>query len=207
MKLLTLSDVEISFIYSPMIRERFKSIDLIISCGDLPYYYLEYIISTLNKPLYYVIGNHSNTVEETVAGPRSSPWGAINLNHSAHNYNGLLLAGIEGSLRYNLGKGQYTQGEMWAWVLSLAPALLINKLRYGRYLDVFVTHAPPAGIHDMDDLPHRGIRAFRWLIHVFKPRYHFHGHIHVYRPDSVTETLLGTTRIINTYGFRETTLN
>ena len=73
MKILSISDVEINFIYSPTIQERFKSVDLVISCGDLPYYYLEYIISMLNKPLYYVAGNHANAVEQTIGGPHTSP--------------------------------------------------------------------------------------------------------------------------------------
>ena len=45
MRILSISDIEIGFIYSPMILERFQCIDMIISCGDLPYYYLEYIES------------------------------------------------------------------------------------------------------------------------------------------------------------------
>jgi Icc-related predicted phosphoesterase len=79
----------------------------------------------------------------------------------------------------------------------------MNRSRYGRYLDIFLTHAPPAGIHDAPDLPHQGIRAFRWLISTFQPSYHLHGHVHVYRPDSVIETRLGKTRVINSYGYRE----
>lgn len=207
MKILSLSDIEISFIYSPLIIERFISTDLVISCGDLPYYYLEYIISTLNRPLYFVSGNHSNSIEETVAGPRASPWGGINLHRRVCNCNGLLMAGIEGCQRYNNGKGQYTQDEMWMMVWSMVPILFLNKLRYGRYLDILVTHAPPAGIHDMEDLPHQGIRAFRWLLKVFKPLYHLHGHTHIYRSDAITETLFGSTIVVNTCGFRETNIN
>jgi Icc-related predicted phosphoesterase len=84
--------------------------------------------------------------------------------------------------------------------------LFRNKLAWGRYLDVFVTHAPPRGIHDREDLTHQGINAFTWLIKVFHPAYHFHGHIHLYRPDAVLETRFGSTLIINTFGFRETLL-
>jgi Icc-related predicted phosphoesterase len=207
MKILSVSDVEVNLIYSPTIRERFKSVDLVISCGDLPYYYIEYIISMLNKPLYYVAGNHANAVEETVGGPHSSPWGAISLHRNALRCNGLLMAGVEGCLKYNQGKGQYTQGDMWLSVLSLAPLLLINKLRFGRYLDVFATHAPPVGIHDQPDRPHQGINAFRWLDRVFKPLYHFHGHIHIYRSSTITKTLYVKTQVINTYGFRETIID
>jgi len=87
-------------------------------------------------------------------------------------------------------------------VLQDAPRLLLNRLRYGRYLDIFVTHASPWGIHDMPDLTHRGIKAFRWFLLVFHPTYHFHGHIHIYRPDTVTETVFGKTRVINTFGYR-----
>jgi uncharacterized protein len=207
MKILSISDIEINFIYSPTIQERFKSVDLVISCGDLPYYYLEYIETMLNKPLYYVAGNHSNSVEQTTGGPHTAPWGAINLHRKTLRYNGLLMAGVEGCLKYNQGKGQYSQRDMWLSVLLLTPALLINKLRFGRYLDVFVTHAPPKGIHDQPDLPHQGIKAFRWLDRVFKPGYHFHGHIHIYRSSTVTKTLYVKTQVVNTYGFKETIID
>jgi len=204
MRILSVSDVEIGFIYSPMIVEKFQSTDLVISCGDLPYYYLEYILTTLNVPLYYVRGNHASRVEITTGGERTYPWGAVNLHQRVvEDDTGLLLAGLEGCLRYNNGPYQYSQGEFWMKVFRLVPGLLINKLKAGRYLDIFVTHAPPWKIHDADDLPHRGIKAYRWLIDVFKPAINLHGHIHVYRQDTVTETRVSETRVINTYGYRE----
>ncbi|MBN1298348.1 MAG: metallophosphoesterase [Actinobacteria bacterium] len=58
MKILIISDKVVEHIYSPTIEERFKDIDFIISCGDLPCYYLEFIVSMLTKPLFYVMGNH-----------------------------------------------------------------------------------------------------------------------------------------------------
>jgi Icc-related predicted phosphoesterase len=82
--------------------------------------------------------------------------------------------------------------------------LLLNRIKYNRYLDIFITHAPPWKIHDADDLPHQGIKAFRWFIETFQPRYHFHGHIHIYRPDTIRKTILGRTEILNTYGYLET---
>ncbi len=204
MKILVVSDVEIGFIYSPGIKTRFPHVDFVISCGDLPYYYLEYIISMLDKPLYYVRGNHAYQVEITTGGDRREPWGAVNLHQrTVRDPTGVLLAGIEGSIRYNNGPQQYSQGEMWAMVINLIPRLLFNRLRFGRYLDILVTHSPPWQIHDKDDPPHRGIRAFRWLIKVFKPAFHLHGHIHVYRQDTITQTAFGDTQVINTYGYRE----
>lgn len=207
MKILTVSDIEIGLIYSAQITQRFRDVDMVISCGDLPHYYIEYIVSMLNVPVYFVHGNHASPAELGTIPPRSMPWGAMNLHRRSVWERGMLLAGIEGCQRYNLGPHQYTQGEMWEMVLGLTPALLYNRLRYGRYLDIFVSHAPPWGIHDMEDLPHRGIKAFRWLIHTFKPAYHFHGHIHVYQTSNLIQTDFEETRIINTYGFRETTIS
>lgn len=204
MNLLAVSDIELGFIYSSQFAQRFKNIDFVISCGDLPYYYLEFMISATDKPLFYVRGNHSSTIEITTGGDRKSPWGAVDLHRkNIYTPQGLLLAGIEGSLCYNYGPHQYTQGEMWSMVFQLVPGFLLNRLRHGRFLDIFISHAPPWRIHDLDDLPHMGIKAFRWLIKVFKPAYHLHGHIHVYRPDVVTTTRFERTTVMNCYGYRE----
>ena len=204
MKILAVSDTELGFLYQPSIVDRFFDVDLIISCGDLPHYYLEFMISMLNVPLYYVNGNHANKIEITTGGERRYPWGAVNLHRrNLTDDTGLLLAGIEGSVRYNLGPFQYSQSQMWNMVFSLIPKLIFNKLRYGRFLDIFITHAPPWKIHDEKDLPHQGIKSFRWFINVFKPTYHLHGHIHVYRNDTITETHFNQTKVINCYGYRE----
>jgi Icc-related predicted phosphoesterase len=204
-KLLALSDIEHPIIYNSQIQSRFPDIDLVISCGDLSYYYLEYIISMLDTPLYYVRGNHAPVEEFSSSDSRRDPWGAIDI-HRRVVYDqkfGLILAGIEGSLRYNKGLYQYTQGEMWTMVLSMVPNLIFNKIKFGRYLDIFVTHAAPKGIHDEGDRAHQGIQAFKWLIKVFQPRYHLHGHVHLYNPGQVRESKLGETTILNTYGYRE----
>ena len=200
--ILSVSDIETGFIHSPQIREYFKDVDLVISCGDLPYSYLEYIVSMLNIPLYFVHGNHGGP-EYSQWGARSEPGGGINLHRRCkQDESGLLLAGVEGSNRYNNGPNQYTQSEMWGNVFNLVPRLMLNHLQYGRYLDVFVSHASPWGIQDADDLPHLGIKAFRWLIKVFQPAVNLHGHIHVYRSDTVTCTEEKNTWVINSYGYR-----
>jgi uncharacterized protein len=203
MRILSISDVELDYLYSTQVMTRFKDVDMVISCGDLSHCYLEYIITMLNRPLYYVFGNHTQTLDEG----RPNPHGGTNLhNRTCRDSSGLLLAGIEGCNRYNYGPYQYSQTHMWGFALNLVIPLMFNRLFYGRYLDILVTHASPWKIHDMDDLPHNGIKAFNWLIKVFQPAVHFHGHIHVYRQDIQTTTLVGKTRVINTYGFRENTI-
>ena len=207
MKALVISDVVTPIIYSPQIRQRFSNINLVFGCGDLPYYYQEYIVSLLDVPLYFVRGNHDKEIEYGSGASRTAPGGGIDLHRRVINYRGLLIGGVEGSLRYREGPFQYSQFQMWKHVLSLIPRLIKNRLLYGRYLDVFVTHAPPIGIHDQDDLTHRGIEAFRWLIKVFKPAIHLHGHIHVIMPNTITVTQVDHTTVINGYGFREIDLD
>jgi len=200
MKVLSLSDVVISRIYSPQVRALFGDVDLVLGCGDLPYYYLEFIESMLDVPTYFVRGNHAEVVEYSETGPHTHPHGTVDLHCKVVKQNGLLLGGIEGSIRYRRGPFQYSQSEMWFNVFQLVPQMIMNRLIHGRFLDIFVTHAPPWGIHDQPDLPHHGVKAFCWLLKVFQPAYHFHGHIHIYRPGTDTHTRYHKTEVINTFG-------
>jgi uncharacterized protein len=201
MKILALSDKVVDWIYSLKLRSTFPALDLVIGCGDLPLEYLEFIVSSLDIPLYYVQGNHS-LPERNPDWNYSYARGCTNIHTKVIRYRGLTFAGIEGSLVYNNGIYQYSQFEMWLYVIQIVPTLLLNKSKYGQYLNVFITHAPAWGIHDQPDLPHHGIRAFRWLLAAFHPEIHFHGHIHVYRPDDETETAFGKTKVINAFGYK-----
>jgi hypothetical protein len=53
-KILAVSDFESQYIYHAVGGGKFRDIGFVISCGDLPYYYLEYIVSMSNKDMYYV---------------------------------------------------------------------------------------------------------------------------------------------------------
>lgn len=208
MKILGLADVEAPSVYNPNVKNRFPDIDLVVSCGDLRPAYLEFVVSMLDLPLYYVHGNHVQNIQDDEGNNHTEPSGAINLHKKVHydEKNDLILSGIEGSLVYSFGPYQYSQQRMWNMVYSLIPRLMLNKVIHGRYLDIFVTHAAATGIHDDDDPAHQGVDAFRWLIKTFKPKLHLHGHIHVYNPFTPRETQYKETRVINTYGFREITL-
>ncbi len=204
--ILSLSDRVDPYIYSTRLRERLPDIDLVIGCGDLPYSYVEFAVSSLDAPGFFVRGNHAAKVEEGPGGPQRAPLGAVDLHRRVVRHRGLLLAGVEGCLRYRPAAHQYSQGEMWGHVLRLVPGMLYNRLRWGRFLDVFVTHAPAWGIGDLPDRPHQGLQAFRWLIEKFQPRLHLHGHVHAYHVGALLETRLGDTRIINTCGYRRVEL-
>lgn len=207
MKVLSLSDQVLDRIYAPTVGERFGDVDLVLGCGDLPYYYLEYLVDQLEAPVFFVRGNHDVLVQHGEQGARTHPWGAIDLDRRIMRHEGLLIAGFEGGLRYRKGPYLYSQGEMWWRVLRLVPRLLWNRLIHGRALDVLVSHAPPRGLGDRADLAHRGFNAFRWLLRVIKPRYHFHGHIHVYGQDEERILRFGATQIVNSYGCLQTEIN
>ncbi len=209
MVFLTVSDEVVPAIYSLNIKDRFRNIDAIFGCGDLPAYYLEFIVTMLARPCFYVEGNH-NDVEYTDAGEvLHEPRGCVRVEGRSTLHNGLIVAGLGGSLRYNQDSGaQYTDTQMLARVWALAPRLLLNRLRYGRYLDVMLTHAPPLEIHNGPDWPHRGFDAFLRLMDWFAPRYLIHGHIHrSYGFSAVTETRYKQTMVLNTAGYRLLTID
>jgi uncharacterized protein len=207
MRILSVSDKVEPVLYGPYIRERVGQIDLILACGDLPYYYLDYIVSLLDRPLYYVHGNHDKAaMRPSDLNPSSGPTGlgwAVNLHRHTAQFQGLLLAGLEGCRAYNPGAPhQYDEAQVRRQIRQLGVRLLANRLRHGRYLDILITHAPPRGIHDGEDLPHRGFESYLALLRRYRPRLMIHGHQHVYNRNDATETDYEGTRIINTFGYR-----
>ena len=203
MKILSVSDKVDPRLYNSVIDERYQDADLIIACGDLPYYYVEFLVDALKKPVVYVRGNHEAKYEVSSAGnKKTEPLGATDLHNKIIRTQGILIGGFEGSIRYRKGPFMYNQFEMWWMVLKKIPRLLFNKIFYGRYLDIFVTHSPPYGIGDKDDLPHQGFKAYVWFLKTFKPKLHFHGHIHLYDINEKWMQTFEQTRIINSYGIR-----
>ncbi len=204
MKILAVSDRVMDNLYCSNVREKYPGVDMIIGCGDLPFYYLDFLISAFDVPLLYVRGNHDGGPQySSTRKVLTDVQGGIDLHGTTKKVNGLLMAGLEGSMRYRPnGKHMFTESEMRAQVARLIPRLLWNRQRYGRYLDILVTHSPPFEIHDRKDLPHTGFKVFRKFMQVFKPRYLLHGHIHVYRQDVARETQFEDTTVINVYPYR-----
>jgi len=172
------------------LRRRYNDIEVIISCGDMPSAYLDFISSVLNVPMLYVRGNHDEMYDE-------SPPGGIDLHQQFFEYNGFSFVGLEGSIQYNNGKIQYNQFDMRMMVLQLAPRLRYNRLRQGFGADVFVTHSPAKGIHDAPDLPHNGFDSFLNFMTWYRPRYLLHGHVHTWDRRKTVQTQYKDTLIMN----------
>ncbi|MDX9898484.1 MAG: metallophosphoesterase [Spirochaetia bacterium] len=211
MKILCVSDIVDPLVDSIGIKERFGDVELVLGAGDLPMAYLSYIVSALNRPVLFIFGNHNlNDLTYYRPNPDTRPRpshdygkdsGASYVGFRMRKESGLIVLGLGGSLRYNKGKNQFTQAEMWLYILAKVPALLINRLIFGRAVDIVLTHAPPRGIHDRPDPCHRGFDAFLWLMRVFKPRYLVHGHVHLYDSRDQRISEFRSTTIINAYGF------
>ena len=52
MKVLSLRDTVLDFVYSPSVGDSLPDVQLVLGCGDLPYYYLGYVPDALRAPLY-----------------------------------------------------------------------------------------------------------------------------------------------------------
>ena len=202
MKILAVSDQEVEQIYDLVPQGYFSGIEMVISCGDLRYEYLEYLVTLLNVDLFYVPGNHDPADDPDLSGTRAA--GCTNLDLETARAKGLLLAGFGGSIQYRPdGINQYTQTVAFLRAAMLAPKLWRNRRRYGRALDVLVTHSPPYGVHDDDSRAHRGLKAINWLLDWAKPRYHFHGHIHFVQSNVSRDVIWQeTTSILNVYPYR-----
>ncbi|MDR2364164.1 MAG: metallophosphoesterase [Spirochaetaceae bacterium] len=211
MKILCISDHIDPLVYSNSIKERFKDIDLVLSAGDLPMEYLEFVVSSLNKTLFFVFGNHnltefyrykqSNTIipHRWIENETDYGSGATHIGSKVKTEEGLIIAGLGGSMRYNQGENQYTDFRMKLEILKLIPAMIINRIFRGRFLDILLTHASPRGIHDKEDLCHRGFKSFLWFMRVFKPKYLIHGHIHLYDLSDIRTTRYQDTLVVNAF--------
>ena len=208
MKILCVADHVDPIIYSPGLKQRYGDVDLVIGCGDLPLTYYDFITTNLNKPFYFVFGNHNlKRLREFrwKAGPwRDLPGSALAM--SACYISGrvrrektVLIAGLGGSHWYNGGPNQFQESQMFFRVLGLLPSLLWNRIRWGRWLDLFITHAPPFGIGDAEDLCHRGFKSFRWFMRMFKPIYLVHGHIHIYSAETERQHPYQSTIVVNAF--------
>ena len=206
MKILCVSDQIDPLIYTETIKQSHADVDIVLSAGDLPMDYLDFITTNLNKPLFSVLGNH-DAENHLIKAAR--------VDAKIRYVAGLILVGLGGSMqrgtslsepgaasRHNKKENQFTftNLEMNIRVLKLLPALFFNRIFRGRFLDLLLTHAPPMGIHDKGDTYYLGFKCFLWFMRVFKPRYLVHGHIHLYDLSEHRITKYHKTLVINAYG-------
>lgn len=194
MKLLAVSDRTDPVLYGRGLEAHAGGVEAVISCGDLPFEYLEYLATFLNVPVFYVRGNRDPGEE---SGKR--PGGCIPLDGRVEEVGGVSIAGLSGCNWYSGGPNQYTERQMSRRARSLARKISWRSLRGGHTPRVFASHAPPLGLGDREDVAHRGYRAFLPLIDRYEPGFWLHGHVHLYKPERGRRFYRGDTRVLNVY--------
>lgn len=159
-------------------RLRDLRVDLVLAAGDLPWDYLESLVSLLGVPAAFVPGNHDPRIGR---GSATGPSGVLNLDGQTLVLGGLRIAGLGGCVRYNDGAHQYTQKEY-----GRRADRLLKTVGTNAPVDVLLTHAPPFELGDEPDPAHVGISALHRVLETLRPTWHLHGHIHPYgmhKPD------------------------
>jgi Icc-related predicted phosphoesterase len=205
MKALVVSDVVSEVLYAPDIRALCAGVGVVLSCGDLPDEYLEYIATMLGVPLLYVFGNHDRPTHRADGRTTEGPEGGQSIDGrivALRETGGrtIWVAGFGGSAAYCGGPHEYTEREMRRRVCRAEPRLRWNSLRTGRGADVVVTHAAPRGIHDGNDPCHRGFEAFLRLMTRHRPRLLVHGHVHPSYGGDVRPRRYASTDVRSIYG-------
>ncbi|HWG84554.1 MAG TPA: metallophosphoesterase [Deinococcales bacterium] len=201
-RILAVADMIHPYVYRDGFPEGLGQIDLVLGAGDLPGYYLEFIATRVPAPVVYVHGNHGEEKVKDYLGNMTPPGGVIDAHGRVLRVAGLIIAGWGGAPKYREhGEGQYTAGEVRRGLTRLAPRLALNRWRYGRPLDIFLTHAPPPGPHAGTDYAHRPCRFIGSFDARYRPRLHVHGHVHNYEGRKVEYLSDTGTRVINAYGY------
>ena len=225
-RILAIADEVSEPLYGPALAS--LSPDLVLSCGDLPFDYLEYIVTVLSVPLLYVPGNHDPDLSRHPAegfaehrhdlligsgtgpdralvktyGPPPGPQGCVNVDGRIAEAAGLVVAGLGGSVNYAPGPNRYSQAEMHRRAWRLKARTVLRRPFGDRRVDVLIAHSPPLGAGDEPDDPaHAGFAAFHPLVDRLRPRLFLHGHVHPHgtaRPDRV----LNGTRVVNVVPYK-----
>ena len=190
MRILAIADQTSPYYYDYYTPGKLREFDLILSCGDLPKNYLEFLVTMARCPLLYVPGNHDETYQT------APPEGCVNVDGKLYVHEGLRIVGLGGAYRYREGPWLYTERQMARRVRRLTPAI-----RRAEGFDLLLTHAPARHLNDMDTMAHRGFECFRGLLEQYEPAFFLHGHIHQsYGAHIPRVTDFGNTKVINACG-------
>ncbi len=177
----------------PRLWERFdpkivRNVDLILACGDLKAEYLDFLVTMIPVPLYFVCGNHDRN--------KPLPSGCEHIDGKLVTYKGVRILGFDGCRSSAPFQYHYSERQMEAKVRRL-----YWTLRRSKGFDVLVSHAGPKGLGDGPDEYHTGFAVLRRLIDLHHPAYAVHGHTHLnYGRVERTVRYNGTT-VVNAYGY------
>ena len=181
MKALVIADRNPDINFAEVIQQ--NGIDIVITLGDLERHDLLGLTLVGGIPKIGVYGNHCS-------GNYMDEIGIVNMHNTTWEYKGLSFGGIQGSVRYkdNPDAIMFTQEEA-SGLLADFPGV-----------DVFISHCPPRGINDEDELAHQGFEGLRRYIERTPPKVLLHGHTYPSEDSLVTQH--GPTKIEYVYKWR-----
>lgn len=206
-KILCVSDQVDPLIYDSRVKERYPDIDFIIAAGDLPMEYLDFMQDALNKPLFFVFGSHflkAFTHYHPAIFKKNNNFKSKNAEYIGFktvSADGILLAGLS-AIKGKKNLASFSERKMRLKLFKLLPALFFNKIRYGRFLDILVTHFPPCINNESGDIrkTDSGFKCLVNFIKRFKPKYVIHGGIHIYAEEENKRIkVYENTSIINSF--------
>lgn len=146
-----------------------EQVDLIISLGDFE----RSMVLSLQRtqiPKIGVYGNHD-------AGEYMQEIGMLDLHMHTWDFGGYRFGGFQGCVRY--------KSNPYAIMCTQEEA---NRLfTYFPPVDIFITHCPPRGINDEEEVAHQGWDALRAYLDKNHPKVLFHGHTYPTEEDMVRE--------------------
>ncbi len=153
-----------------------QAVELVVTLGDLTIEDILSLENVTNIPKIGVYGNHDS-------GTYMPELGILNMHLKTWDYKGLRFGGFQGCVRYkdNPDAIMYTQEEA-------------NKMMQGfPKVNIFLSHCPPRGINDEEELAHQGFDALRDYLDSTQPSVWLHGH--TYPTDETIIRQHGPTRI------------
>jgi uncharacterized protein len=153
-----------------------QAIDLIVTLGDLERSDIAALEFITHIPKLGVYGNHCS-------GSYMEGLGIHNMHRAVFEHQGLRFGGFEGCVRYkeNPQAIMYTQEEAISMMQGFPP------------VDVFLSHCPPRGINDEEEIAHQGFDVLRTYLDTYHPMAWLHGH--TYPTEETMVRMHGTTQI------------
>lgn len=179
-------------LYTPAVRE--VGPDLVLSTGNLPFEYLEWLVTLLNVPLLYVPGDqdpdlrrdpsNSLVVAATPGAPVGGtvfrdhyanppgPLGCRNVDGRVVDVRGVRVAGLGGAVTPAEGFHCYTERQQRRRARRLRRRAGPGPLRRRGPIDVLLAHDPP---RDVGELPQRRGGPLELLVAGLTPGVLVHG--------------------------------
>ncbi len=190
MKILLVADREEPYIWDYFDKERFRDVEMILSCGDVKAEYLSFLVTLIQAPLFYVPGNHNRSYLQ------QPPEGCESADDKLLVYRGVRILGLGGSINYSNKEFQYTEEQMEKRIRKLR-----RTIKKHNGFDILLAHSPAFGLGDGEDRAHVGFKSFVTLLDTYSPKYFFHGHQHLNYGRLKRTTQYKNTTIVNAFGY------